>query len=206
MSAALSAEDVRRSVLVEVIAEREALAARETQAREDMRALIDEADKMTAEHDAACAEARGRHVALPAPPVLPDGAPLQELLHRFIQERVALHDRERQTLAQRIGDVEEAWQDARPDLDSEAAALLRKVDALAARYRGWHRLVYDVRLAQETANPNARMVNGPSARMRPVPDAVAVLTVAAHGADLLASAPIRRTDLIGQRSVTVEVR
>ena len=206
MSAALSAEDVRRSVLVEVTAEREALVAREAQASEDMRVLIEEADQMRTEHDAACAEARAHHVALPTHPVLPDSAPLQELLHRLTQERVALHDRERQALAEHIGDVEEAWQDARPELDSAAAALLREVDALAARYREWRRLVHDVRHARETANPNVRMVDGPSARMRPTPDAVAVLTVAAHGADLLAPAPTRRADLIGQRVVTVEVR
>jgi len=201
----LDATEVRARVLADVTAEREALAVGLAQARADLSALVAEADRLRAEHAAACYEARALHARMPPAPDVPDSSEAQELVHRLMGEGPALVDRERHTLAAARADVEAAWSDARPHLDAEAADLLAAVEALAARYAAWWGLVRDVRHAAETADANARTTNGPSTRMGQQPDALAVLA-AGRGADLCAVTPLPGTVFRQPEVIAVQVQ
>lgn len=184
----LDAAEVRARVLADVTAERHVQTARMAQAQADLAAIAAAADRLRAEHAAACEEARALHTKMPPEPEIPDASAAQELVHRLTRERGELNARERETLAAAVGEVQAAWDQARPALDARAAELLAAADALARRYAAWWDLVYQAREADEH-RPNARTTNGLSTRMGQRPDALAVLA-AGRGADLCAAAPL----------------
>lgn len=185
----LDAAEVRAGVLAEVTAERDDLARRQAEAREALSAVVAEANRIRAEHQAACDDARAAHAKMPPPPDVPDATEAQELVHRLTRETANVADRQARVLASAVPTIEAAWSDARPHLDAEAADLLVAVEALAARYADWWNLLHTARQSAERADPNRRVHDGPSTRMGQRPDVLTVLA-AGRGADVCAVTPI----------------
>ena len=180
---------VRAEILRETAAELETLAAAESEHRTAIEEISTEATRLRAEHQAATRDAQARHRAVPPPPDLPDPSPHRDALHRIVQARRDVGERERAALAGSVAVVEDAWQAARPDLDARAREIAAQADALAVEYGAWHRLVRETRQADERTG-NTVTTNGPSTRMGATVTAADVLDAAA-GVDLCAPHPIQ---------------
>ncbi|MEZ5185627.1 MAG: hypothetical protein R2720_07775 [Candidatus Nanopelagicales bacterium] len=134
------------------------------------------------------AHAEGR----PAPPEpLPpeDPTPERDLISALARQRADLDRDRRSALAAIAPDLEAEWQEALPRLAEAVRAT--PVGVLPARLRevrNWHRTLHAARLAVETADPNAREIDGPSTRMRDGIDLPDLLDLA-EGVDLCAARP-----------------
>lgn len=186
--APLDAATLRAMVLADVEAEGQRVRAAEAEHRAALTQLATEAAQLRAEHDKAAAAARATYAAAPPMPELPDGQPHRDALHALLRARAALTTRRVQILAAALPEIVLAWDAARPLLDERAREIATQATALAEEYAAWWRLLRDARRANETSDPNKRVRNGPSERMRPRPTAVDVLA-AATGIDLCGVGP-----------------
>lgn len=187
----------------EILAPTDAEAARLDAAEATLYAALAEIgrgnDQTRADHKAAAEAARAALQPVPPMPELDDGRPQRDAIAEIIRARSGLETVRLGSLADALPRVVSAWHDARQHLDGRAREIADAAEALAGEYAAWWSLLHDARHAEETHDPNHRVSNGASERMRPRPAAPSVLEAAA-GIDLcgVLSAHTTRSPITGK--------
>jgi DNA repair exonuclease SbcCD ATPase subunit len=189
MTAQTSPAELEARILAEPNEERERLDAAAQAVRDEIAAIQAANAELRAEHDRAARQAGAQFEPAPEPPQLASIASQVEALERIRRARSGLQVARRAALADGAELVEEEWQLARALLDARARKITEQAERLAGEYRDWWRLVRAVRESIERRDPNRRVVNGPSTRMRAEPTTVDVIA-AASGVDLCATLPL----------------
>lgn len=183
---AATAAGLRAEILKDATAERERIAAAETEARDSVRRKQAAYDAAAAAHREKAQEARAAYQPEPPMPEQPDIAQEQALLHRMLTAKQAVATMEQRALGAGKLRIESEWSRTLPELAEAAREAAAPLQALLTVLQGWHSLLGDARRADASAR-GTRPLTGPAERMRERLTVLDVLELA-EGVDVLESA------------------